>query len=178
MYYKKKYLFPIIFFISLLFVIIFQSINWEGRFYSWINDKLTHTGWELIVGESTGSIIGSSYLDNVTLSHSNGSIVKIEKLTFNISLISSIFNNPIIDFDLVTMEGLEADYVPNTLSNNQDFQKNPTNIPFNISTFFIDGALRSNIDGKYMIFNIMMGGELKTEEYSTINFNLFKFAYE
>ena len=25
-----------------------------------------------------------------------------------------------------------------------------------------------------MIFNIMMGGELKTEEYSTINFNLFK----
>ena len=115
-------------------------------------------------------------MDNVTLSHSNGSLVKIEKLTFNISLISSIFNNPIIDFDLVTMEGLEADYVPNTLSNNQDFHKNPTNIPFNVSTFFIDGALRSKIDGKYMIFNIMMGGELKTEEYSTINFNLFKLA--
>ena len=161
---------------SLLFVIIFQSINWESRFYSWINDKLTHTGWELKVGESSGSMIGTSFLDNVTFSHSNGSLVKIEKLTFNISLISSIFNNPIIDFDLVTMEGLEADYVPNTLSNNQDFHKNPTNIPFNVSTFFIDGALRSNIDGKYMIFNIMMGGELKTEEYSTINFNLFKLA--
>ena len=64
--------------------------------------------------------------------------------------------------------------IPNTLSKNQDFNKNPTNIPFNITTFFIDGVLRSNIDGKNMIFNIMMGGELQTKEYSTINFNLFK----
>ena len=159
---------------SLVYVIIFQSINWENRFYSWINNKLTHTGWELKVGEFSGSMIGTSFLDNVILSHSNGSLVKIEKLTFNISLISSIFNNPILDFDLITMEGLVADYVPNTLSNNTNFHKNSTNIPFNVNTFFIDGAFRSNIDGKYMIFNIMMGGELKTEKYSTINFNLFK----
>ena len=176
MYSKKKHLFPIIFFISLVCVIIFQSINWKSRFFSWINDQLAHTGWELQVGESSGSMIATSYLNDVTFSHSNGSLVIIEKLTFNISLISSILNNPILDFDLVTMEGLEADYVPNTLSKNQNLHENLANIPFSVTTFFIDGVLRSNIDGKNMIFNIMMGGELKTQEFSTINFNLLKLA--
>ena len=68
MYSKKKIPFSDYFF-YITVVCDYFSINKLGsRFYSWINDKITHTGWELKVGESSGSMFGTSYLDNVTFS--------------------------------------------------------------------------------------------------------------
>ena len=64
-----------------------------------------------------------------------------------IGFISSIIQNPIIVFDLITMEGLDANYLPNYSSIDEEFYKKPINIPFHINTFFIEGLLTSNING-------------------------------
>ena len=76
------------------------------------------------------------------------------------------------------MEGLDAKYVPNHNSINGEFQKKPINIPFHINTFFIEGILSSNTDGHKNVFNILLGGELQTKQYSTIKFDLFKLALD
>ena len=106
------------------------------------------------IENSLGSFFGTTFLENVTFSHSLGSIIEIEKLSFNIGLISTIIHNPIIVFDLITMEGFDAKYAPNHNSINGEFQKKPINIPFHINTFFIEGILSSNIDGHKNVFNI------------------------
>ena len=111
-------------------------------------------------------------------SHSLGSIIKIEKLSFNIGFISSIIHNPVFVFDLITIEGLEANYISNQNSINEEFYKNPINIPVSVKSFFIDGFLTSNLDGHNNAFNILLGGELKKEQYSTIQFDLFKLAID
>ena len=178
MYSKKIYLLAGIFIISLTTMILFRTINWESRFYSLVNQKIVHTGWEMNVEDSVGSIFGTTFLKDVIFSHSSGSLIKIEKLSFNIGIISSIIHNTIIDFDLITMEGLDAKYISNQNSVNEEFYKKPISIPFNINTFFIDGTLTSNIDGNNTIFNILLGGELKTKQFSTVKFDLFKFAID
>ena len=178
MYSKKIYLLACIFIISLTTMILFRTINWGSRFYSLVNQKIVHTGWEMKVEDSVGSIFGTTFLKDVIFSHSSGSLIKIEKLSFNIGIISSIIHNTIIDFDLITMEGLDAKYISNQNSVNEEFYKKPISIPFNINTFFIDGTLTSNIDGNNTIFNILLGGELKTKQFSTVKFDLFKFAID
>ena len=174
MNYKKKHLFAGIFIVLVGFVTLLYSINWKSHFFYWINEKLTLAGWELKVEESSGSLIGTSYLKNIILTHTSGSKVIIEKLAFNLDIISSILNSQKISFDLITMEGLDAEYDSNQISENQVLYQKPKNIPFEISTFFIDGRLRANIDGDSITFNLLLGGELLTSEYSTFNFNLFK----
>ena len=178
MYSKKKYLLAGVFILLLATIILFRSINWENRFYSWVNQKILHTGWEMKVEDSLGSFLGTTYLENVIFSHSLGSLIKVEKLSFNIGFISSIIHNPIIVFDLIAMEGLDANYISSQSSINEEFYKKPINIPFNVNTFFIDGLLTSNIDGNNSVFNILLGGELKTKQYSTIQFDLFKLAID
>ena len=134
------------------FVTLLYSINWKSHFFYWINEKLTLAGWEMKVEESSGSLIGTSYLKNIILTHTSGSKVIIEKLAFNLDIISSILNSQKISFDLITMEGLDAEYDSNQISENQVLYQKPKNIPFEISTFFIDGRLRANIDGDSITF--------------------------
>ncbi len=174
MYSKIKYLIASFVILSLITIFFFRSINWQDRLNKWVNQKIAHTGWEVKVEDSIGSFFGTTYLENVIFSHSLGSIVKIEKLSFNISFISSIIHNPVFVFDLITMEGLEANYISNQNSTNEKFYKSPINIPFSVKSFFIDGLLKSNLDGHNNAFNILLGGELKKEQYSTIQFDLFK----
>ena len=178
MYFKKKYLLAGIFVLLLATMVLIRSINLENRFYSWVNQKIVHTGWEMKVENSLGSFLGTTYLENVIFSHSLGSLVKIEKLSFNIGFISSIIHNPIIVFDLITMEGLDANYIPNYRSIDEEFYKKPINIPFHINTFFIEGLLSSNINGHKNVLNVLLGGELKTKQYSTIKFDLFKLTID
>ena len=178
MYSKKKYLLAGIFILLLATIFLFKTVSWENRFYSWINQKILQTGWEMKVENSLGSFFGTTCFENVIFHHSLGSVVKIEKLSFNIGFISSIIHNPIIVFDLITMEGLDVNYIPNHNTINEDFYKKPINIPFHINTFFIEGRLASNIDGHNNVFNILLGGELNTIQYSTIQFDLFKLAID
>ena len=113
MYFKKKYLIAGFVILSLTTIFLFRSINWQDRLNNWVNQKIVHTGWEMKIENSLGSFFGTIFLENVTFSNSLGSIIEIEKLSFNIGLISTIIHNPIIVFDLITMEGLDAKYVPN-----------------------------------------------------------------
>ena len=137
MYFKKKYLTAGLVILLLTTIFLYKSINWKHRLSIWVNQKIGHTGWEMKIEDSIGSFFGTTFLEDVTFFHSLGSTIKIEKLSFNIGLISTIINNPIIVFDLITMEGLDAKYVPNHNSINGEFQKKPINIPFHINTFFI-----------------------------------------
>ena len=178
MYFKKKYFTAGLVILLLTTIFLYKSINWKHRLSNWVNQKIGHTGWEMKIEDSIGSFFGTTFLEGVTFFHSLGSTIKIEKLSFNIGLISTIIHNPIIVFDLITMEGLDAKYVPNHNSINGEFQKKPINIPFHINTFFIEGILSSNIDGHKNVFNILLGGELKTKQYSTIKFDLFKLALD
>ena len=178
MYSKKKYLIAGFVILLLTTIFLFRSINWKHRLNNWVNQKIVHTGWEMKIEDSLGSFFGTTYLENVIFSHSLGSIIKIEKLSFNIGFISSIIHNPVFVFDLITMEGLEANYISNQNSINEEFYKNPINIPVSVKSFFIDGFLTSNLDGHNNAFNILLGGELKKEQYSTIQFDLFKLAID
>ena len=178
MYFKKKHLLAGILILLLATIFLFRSISWENRIYTWVNQRIEHTGWEMKVEGSSGSIFATCYLKNVIFSHALGSLIKIKKLSFNISFISSIINNPIMVFDLITMEGLDANYISNQNSLNKGLYKKPINIPFSVNTFFIDGLLKSNIDGHNNVFNILLGGEFKTKQYSTIEFDLFKLSID
>ena len=163
-----------------MFSIVFiRTINWNDHFNLWLNQKLVHKGWEVEIEESSGSFVGTTYLKNVMISHTSGSLIEIEKLTFNLGLLSSIIQNPVIVFDLIIIEGFNANYnVSNLGSNQNEGYKNLTKIPYQINTFFIDGMVASNLNGNDVVFNILMGGELNTKEYSTINFDLFKISFE
>ena len=177
MYSKKKYLIASFVTLLLITTFLFKSINWKQRLNNWVNKKIVHTGWKLEIEDSVGSFFGTTYLKNITFFHSLGSTVKIEKLSFNIGFASSIIN-PVFVFDLITMEGLEANYNSNQNSINEDFYKDPINIPFSVKSFFIDGILTSNLEGHNNAFTILLGGELKKEQYSTIQFDLFKLAID
>ena len=178
MYFKKKYIVSgfVIFLLTTIF--LFRSIDWKYRLNNWVNQKIGLMGWEMKIEDSLGSFFGTTYLENVKFSHSLGSIIKIEKLSFNIGFISSIINHPVFVFDLITMEGLEANYISNQNSMNEEFYKNPIKIPFSVKSFFIDGLLTSNLNGHNNTFNILLGGELRKEQYSTIHFDLFKLAVD
>ena len=117
--------------------------------------KLTLAGWEMKVEESSGSLIGT-IVEKYNLTHTTGSKVIIEKLAFNLDIISSILNGKKISFDLITMEGLDAEYDSNQISENQVLYQKPKNIPFEITTFFIDGRLRTNVDGDSITFNLLL----------------------
>ena len=127
MYFKKKYLIAgfVIFLVTTIF--LFRSVNWKHKLNNWVNQKIGHTGWEIKIEDSLGSFYGTTNLKNVIFSHSLGSIVKIEKLSFNIGFISSIIHNPVFVFDLITIEGLEANYISNSNAINEEFYKNPIN---------------------------------------------------
>ena len=175
MYYRKKYLLIAISVLSILAIIFIRSLKWNDNIKFLLNQKLVHEGWKIEVEESFGSLIGTTNLKNVLFTHTSGSLLEIENLSFNIGLLSSLINNPLIAFDLITVEGLNAKYVSSKGSNsNKDHYRNQINIPYLINTFFIDGIVASEINGNNIVFNIMMGGELNKKEYSTINFDLFK----
>ena len=177
MYSMKKYFLAGILIISMVITLFLSSRNWESQLYSWVNNKLAKSGWEIKVDDASISIFGTNYLTNVVLSHSSGSLILVEKLTFNLGYISSIIYNPIIVFDLITMEGLNVKYEPINFSKNLEYKKNKISIPFHINTFFIDGVLKSNIDGNDVVLDILLGGELNTRKFSTINFNLFRLSF-
>ena len=109
------------------------------------------------VEESSGSLIGTSYLKNIILTHTSGSKVIIEKLAFNLDIISSILNSQKISFDLITMEGLDAEYDSNQISENQVLYQKRQKYSIRNFYIFIDGRLRANIDGDSITFNLLLG---------------------
>ena len=127
MYSMKKYFLAGILIISVVITLFLSSRNWESQLFSWVNNKMAKSGWEIKIDDASISIFGTNYLTNVVLSHSSGSLILVEKLTFNLGYISSIIYNPIIVFDLITMEGLNVKYEPINFSKNLEYKKNKIN---------------------------------------------------
>ena len=108
-------------------VIFIKTYNWNDNLKFWLNQKLVQKGWTIDFEASSGSFIGTTYLKNVKISHKSGSLIGVEKLTFNIGLVSSIIQNPIIVFDLITMEGCKANYIFNSNLNENGIHQLPDN---------------------------------------------------
>jgi len=160
--------------LSVFSIIFIKKFNWNDHFKIWLNQKLDQKGWTIDFEASSGSFIGTTYLKNVKISHKSGSFIGVKKLSFNVGLVSSMIQNPIIVFDLITMEGFKADYITSSGLNDNEEYKDQIKFPFQVNTFFIDGTIASNFNGRDLVFNILMGGELNIKEYSAINFDLFK----
>ena len=107
MYSKNKYLIAGFVTLVLITIFLFSSINWKHRLNNWVNQKIAYAGWEMKIEDSAGSFFGTTYLENVIFFHSLGSIVKIEKLSFNIGFISSIIKNFFVSSTSNLVSGVE-----------------------------------------------------------------------
>ncbi|MBA64645.1 MAG: hypothetical protein CMG55_02470 [Candidatus Marinimicrobia bacterium] len=174
----KKYILIMVlllFFFSIFFV---RSLTLNQQMTFWLNQKFSESGWKLDFEESTGTLSGTTNLNNVTLNHISGSSVKIENLSFNIGLISSMINMPNIVFDLITIEGLNTFYSTEENFSKDRNYKTLNELPFYVNTFFVDGQVTTNLNGNNLVLNILLGGAINGEKNTELNFDLFKISID
>jgi len=154
-----------------------QPLIWNIYVEPKINKKLKVNGWDFKIENSSINFFGTTQLKNVIASHKFGSVVNIEKLSFNLGIFSSIFDVKVLD--LLTVEGFDALYVADTNSVKTDQVENlMVDIPYHIKSFFIDGRFTSNINGEDYTFNVISGGDLNGKENPVLNFDLVKIFLE
>jgi len=174
----KNYVIAIITILGIVSTFLLQSVFFDGYIYQRMNKKLSNIGWELEVNDSNINLLGTSHLNKVKLLHDSGSIIRVEKVTFNFGVFSSIFGQTVID--LLTIEGLDAVNISyNKPSSNQNNDKKINfNIPYNIKSFFLDGRVSPNLKSKQLTFNVVVGGSFNGKENPMVNFDLMKIFLE
>ena len=174
----KNYILVITVILVITCTVLLQSVFLGGYIHQRINKKLGNSGWEFIVDNSKINLFGTSIFNKVYLSHKFGSIVSIEKISFNFGLISSIVG-PIV-IDLLSVEGMDAVYIKNIESSNINKKNNNMifDLPYNIKSFFVDGRITPEIENKKLTFNIILGGSFNGRNNPIINFDLMKIFLE
>ena len=159
--------------ISTILVFLLRSVVWESFFEIKLNEKLSLSGWQLSVQKSSGHILGTTYLNGVTIYHKNGSNINVDKLSVNFGILSSLISTPVFDF--VSVEGLNVD-LSNHYSSSIKKGGFALNIPYHIRSFFVDGRVKININKTIYDANIMIGGELIGMEAPSLKCDIVKIS--
>ena len=88
---KKKYILGISAAIILFLMILLRVAVWGEFIQKKLNEKITSTGWSIDVGSSSGTLFGTMLLQNISLSHQDGSQILIKKSSINFGHIESFF---------------------------------------------------------------------------------------
>ena len=73
------------------------------------------------MGTSSGHLFGTTHLNDVTLGHTSGSLILIDKTSVNFGVLSSIFSTPVLD--LISVEGMNA-HLSGHIYQSNSIQKN------------------------------------------------------
>ena len=94
---QKKYILGTSLIIILVFIFLFRSAVWGEYLQTKLNEQIVLSGWRMDVGTSSGHLFGTTYFNEVTLGHTSGSLILIDKTSVNFGVLSSIFSTPVLD---------------------------------------------------------------------------------
>ena len=172
---RKKYILVTGSIIILVLIFLFRSVVWGEYLQTKLNEQIALSGWRMDVGTSSGHLFGTTHLNDVTLGHTSGSLILIDKTSVNFGVLSSIFSTPVLD--LISVEGMNAQLSGDIYQSNSTQKNNSLlNIPYHIRSFFVDGKITTNIKGKKYTVNLMAGGGLTGMETPSLNFDLLKIS--
>ncbi len=171
----KKIIISILSGLILFFIIILRSAIWNDYLLKKINKNISKTGWSIDVNKSSGYLFGTTYIDGVIVDHPLYDSVSIKRATININFFSTIFDRT--TFDLINLEGVNAN-IPNSLfGNSKNDMNNGFNIPFNINSIFISGEFNLIEDQFSSMINLKLGGELTGGNKSQLKCDLLKISF-
>ena len=168
---QKKYILGTGSIIILVLIFLFRSEFWREYLQTKLNEQIAIRGWMMDVGTSSGHLFGTTHLNNITLGHTSGSLILIDKTSVNFGVLSSIFSTPVLD--LITVEGMNAQLSGDIYQSNSTQKNNSLlRIPYHIRSFFVQGEITTNIKGDKYTVNLMAGGGLTGMKTPSLNFDL------
>ena len=148
---------------------------WGNSVQSAINKTLAKSGWNFKAEKSSGYLFSTLYFENVQIRNINGTAIDLDKMSFNIGIIKTIFNDATLD--LLTAEGGRINHVQNEeLGTKGARQNNTLTIPFNVRSFFVDSNIKTFINDNQYNFDVMIGGELNGFDKAQVDCDLLKIS--
>jgi hypothetical protein len=155
---RKKYILGTSAGLILLLMILLRTAVWGDFIQEKINQRIVASGWSVHVGQSSGTLFGTTHFRNVELKHSGTQRIHIKRSTVNFGYIASLFGD--LTFDLVSIEGMTFQLDQSwTWRDSSQFESKPIHLPVNIKSFFIAGQVGSLINEQSFNINIKTGGE-------------------
>jgi hypothetical protein len=173
----KKYIIGTIAVFILLFMILIRAAVWGEFIENRLNEKLFSRGWNIDVGNSSGTLFGTVYLNDITINHQDGQQIYISKSSINFSYIQSFLRE--ITFDILSVEDFSAEInkdwfiLDSTKQSIKSF-----NIPFNVRSFFTSGKIGVVVNEQPLHMSLQIGGELIGGLEPTLKCDLLKYTSE
>ena len=143
---QKKYILSTGSIIILVLIFLFRSDFWREYLQTKLNAQIAISGWRMDRGATSGHLFGTTHLNDVTLEHTSGSLILIDKTSINFGVLSSIFSTTVLD--LITVEGMNAQLSGDIYQSNSKQNNSLLKIPYHIRSFFVQGEITTNIKGE------------------------------
>lgn len=158
-------------------MILLRAAVWGEFIQKKLNEKIASTGWSIDVGSSSGSLFGTMHLQNISLSHQEGSQILIKKSSLNFGHIASFFGET--TFDILSIEGLSTEFEEAwTKLDSSKVGRQSINIPFHVKSFFVSGQIMSGINEQFYKINLKIGGEFEGGTHPILVCDLFQISIE
>ena len=158
-------------------MILLRAAVWGEFIQKKFNEKIASTGWSIDVGSSSGTLFGTMHLQNISLSHQEGSQILIKKTSINFGHIASFFGE--ITLDILSVEGLSTEFDKTwTKMDSSKVGRQPINIPFHVKSFFVSGQIMSAFNEQSYKINLKIGGEFEGGTRPILVCDLFQLSIE
>ena len=158
-------------------MILLRAAVWGEFIQKKFNEKIASTGWSIDVGSSSGTLFGTMHLQNISLSHQEGSKILIKKSSINFGHIASFFGE--ITLDILIVEGLSTEFDKTwTKMDSSKVGRQPINIPFHVKSFFVSGQIMSAFNEQFYKINLKIGGEFEGGTRPILVCDLFQLYIE
>lgn len=158
-------------------MILLRAAVWGEFIQKKFNEKIASTGWSIDVGSSSGTLFGTMHLQNISISHQEGSQILIKKSSINFGHIASFFGE--ITLDILSVEGLSTEFDKTwTKMDSSKVGRQPINIPFHVKSFFVSGQIMSAFNEQFYKINLKIGGEFEGGTRPILVCDLFQLSIE
>ena len=167
---RKKYLLGTLFVFLSLIVTLSQVSIWENHLKSTLMKKINQYDWNLNVDELSGNFISTLVMKDLIFEKENSKRIIVDKISINLGIFSSLFGETV--FDLIAIEGLDLDLTSDGFGNRGTVGNLSLNLPFHISSLFIDANIKSILNDDSQIIELMLGGEFNGYQNPELNCDL------
>ena len=174
---QKKYLLITILCLIPMIIILSRVSFWEKQIYFSVKKKIEPKGWNLISSEISGNFMNTIVIENILLEDVVGDKIKIDKISFNLGIISSLFGDNV--FDLVAVEGLRFRYKDEGISDGKITGDDLLfDLPFHIKSLFIDAKAEALFNDENHTLEIMLGGSFSGYSNPELSCDLVKVSLD
>ena len=167
---RKKYILGTLFVFLSLIITLSQVLIWENHLKSTLIKKINQYDWNLNVDELSGNFISTLVMKDLIFEKENGERIKIDKISINLGIFSSLFGETV--FDLIAIEGLDLDLTSDGFGNKGIVGNLSLNLPFHIRSLFVDANIKSILYDDSQIIELMFGGEFNGYQTPELNCDL------